>query len=270
MFYKVLDTSKQALHTKLNAWLQEQEEQTYLYNIVIEIRRDHPTLSCRAMYYKILPQTFGRDRFEAICKSWGLASERPINYCRTTNSYGVTRFDNLLTNSTITSINQAFVSDITYFELERFYYITFILDAHSRLILGYSVSDRLTTEKTTLPALKMLIKHRKNSLPKGIIFHSDGGGQYFDKEFLKLTAKYAFRNSMCEQAYENGKAERINGTIKNNYLKHRNIQCYTELVKELERSVSLYNNERPHKSLNYQTPLQVEKEGVVLIRKQGP
>jgi transposase InsO family protein len=63
---------------------------------------------------------------------------------------------------------------------------------------------------------------------------------------------------MCEYAYENGKAERINGIIKNNYLKHRNINSYQDLTKELDRAVSLYNNQRPHKSLNYRTPKEIE------------
>ena len=81
--------------------------------------------------------------------------------------------------------------------------------------------------------------------------------------FLKLTAKYHFRNSMCEYAYENGKAERINGIIKNNYLVFRSINNFQELVKELDRSVSLYNNERPHKSLKYKTPREIEKESIL-------
>ena len=59
---------------------------------------------------------------------------------------------------------------------------------------------------------------------------------------------------MCEYAYENGKAERINGIIQNNYLKNRCINSYQDLTKELDRSVSLYINQRPHKSLNYRTP----------------
>jgi hypothetical protein len=45
MFYNVLDTSKQSIHAKLNRLLKQQEEQTYLYDIVLEIRQDHPTLS---------------------------------------------------------------------------------------------------------------------------------------------------------------------------------------------------------------------------------
>jgi transposase InsO family protein len=241
-----------------------EEEHAYLIDIIKQIRIDHPTMNCRAMYYKIQPQTLGRDKFESLCSVWGLSVEKPMNYHRTTNSFGVKRFDNLLINITVTTINQAFVSDITYFELERFYYITFIMDAYTRYIVGHSVSNRLTTEKTTLPALYQAIKTRKGNLPPNIIFHSDGGGQYYDKDFLALTKHHHFKNSMCEYAYENGKAERINGTIKNNYLKHRRIKSYLDLVKEVDRAVSLYNNDKPHKALNYQTPFEVEKQQVYL------
>ena len=115
----------------------------------------------------------------------------------------------------------------------------------------------------------MALKNRNNSIPKGIIFHSDGGGQYYDKEFLALTQKYGFRNSMCEYAWENGKAERINGVIKNNYLIHRNIKTLDDLVKEVDRSVSLYNNQKPHKALKYQTPTQFEKELIHLDSQQS-
>ena len=250
--------------------MKTQEENSYLIEIIRQIRTDHPTMSCRAMYYKIRPETIGRDKFEALCFEWGYTIEKPINYQRTTYSNGVIRFDNLLINTTVTAINQAFVSDITYYELDRFYYITFILDAYTRYIVGYSVSDRLITEKTTLPALQQAIRTRKNRLPAGIIFHSDGGGQYYDKAFLSLTKKHKFKNSMCEYAYENGKAERINGVIKNNYLKHWNIKSYTELVKHVDRAVSLYNTEKPHKALKYRTPLEIEKEQLSLQQQTKP
>jgi len=256
--------SKQAIHQLLDRRMRTQEENSYLIKIISQIRVDHPTMSCRSMYYKIQPKTLGRDRFEALCYDWGYIIEKPINYHRTTYSNGVIRFDNLMTNTVVTAINQAFVSDITYFELDRFYYITFILDAYTRYIVGYSVSDRLTTEKTTLPALQQAIKTRKNNLPQGIIFHSDGGGQYYDKAFLALTKKHHFKNSMCEYAYENGKAERINGVIKNNYLKHWNIKNYADLVNQVDRAVSLYNKEKPHKALKYKTPLYIEKDQLSL------
>lgn len=259
--------SKQAIHQLLDRRMKKEEENAYLIDIIRQIRLDHPTMNSRAMYYKIRPETIGRDKFEALCFAWGFGVEKSVNYHRTTNSNGVIRFDNLLINKTLTGINQAFVSDITYYELDRFYYITFILDAYTRFIVGYSVSDRLITEKTTLPALQQAINRRKRNLPKGIIFHSDGGGQYYDKSFISLTKKYKFQNSMCECAYENGKAERINGVIKNNYLKHWEIKTYEELTKKVDRAVSLYNTEKPHKALNYRTPLEIEKEQLSLQKQ---
>lgn len=262
--------SKQAVHQLLDRRMQTAEINAYLKEIILQIRADHPTMSCRTMYYKIQPETIGRDKFEALCFTWGYAVEKPVNYHRTTNSNGVIRFDNLMKNVMITGINQAFVSDITYYELDKFYYITFILDAYSRYIIGHTVSDRLTTEKTTLPALQKAIKTRKNNLPNGIIFHSDGGGQYYDKAFLTLTKKHQFKNSMCEYAYENGKAERINGVIKNNYLKHWNIKGYAELIKQVDRAVYLYNKEKPHKALNYRTPFEIEKEQLYLQQQTKP
>jgi hypothetical protein len=42
-------------------------------------------------------------------------------------------------------------------------------------------------------------------VPENIIFHSDGGGQNYDREFLKLTSQCKMQNSMCEFAWEMAK-----------------------------------------------------------------
>ena len=152
----------------------------------------------------------GRDRFEAFCFENGFKVSMKPAYHRTTNSYGVRRFDNLLESIELTSVNQVWVSDITYYRIgEKFYYLTFILDLYSRVIVGYSASENLDTLSTTIPALKMAARTR--NIPKGLIIHSDGGGQYYCKEWLKLTSSHKMRNSMCESVYENAHAERING-----------------------------------------------------------
>ena len=164
---------------------------------------------------------------------------------------------------TITRINQVWQSYITYFELNgRFYYITFIMDAYSRRILGYKLSKRLITEHTTLPALEMAIKLRikESGNLDNLIFHSDGGGQYYDRKFLRLTTMNNFINSMCEYAWENGKAERLNGVIKNNYLKHRRINSFEDLQQEVDRSVYLYNKEKPHIELQRKSPIEFEND----------
>ncbi len=263
--YRAMGVTKQGFHKHLNARLRNDEQACQLLKIIRDIRIDHPTMCCRTMYYKINPSFIGRDRFEALCRQYGYMSNNNKSARRTTNSNGVVRFDNLTIGLKLTSINQLWSSDITYFEIDNtFYYITFILDCFSRRILGHQVSSRLLTEHTTLPALKQAIQNRNHQLPPGIIFHSDGGGQYYDKAFLALTAKYKFNNSMCEFAYENGKAERLNGIIKNNYLKHWTINNLSQLTKQVDRAVRLYNHDKPHLSLCRKTPVEFEKQFPIL------
>lgn len=235
------------------------ELEATLVTLIHKVRENHPTMALRSLYYKIRPEGMGRDRFEAMCIVYGFKTSYPKNYKRTTYSDGVERFPNLISGLEITAVNQVWVSDITYYEVDRrFYYITFVMDAWSRYIKGYQVSDSLRTVATTIPALKKAIKKYKP--PKGIILHSDGGGQYYSKKFLKLTKENSIQNSMAKEAYENPQAERINGTIKNSYLKHWNISNYRELIKSVDRAVKLYNYEKPHKSLNYSTPISIENQ----------
>lgn len=224
--------------------------------LVYEVRKDHPTMNCRDMYYMINPPDMGRDAFERFCKDFGLSSQRAVDMRRTTDSSGVKRFENLASGKILTGIDQIWVSDITYYELNRkFYYLTFIMDGFSRRITGHHVSSRLFTEQTSLPALQMALAARQGKDLTGLVFHSDGGGQYYDAEFLQVTADRGFINSMCEYPWDNGKAERLNGVIKNNYLRHRTMDSFADLVREVDRSVYLYNHEKPHKSLKRVSPI---------------
>ncbi len=265
--YTVASISKQYVHKALIDKFRRLEIESHLILMIHEIREDHPTMGVRDLYFKIRPERMGRDSFEKFCRANNLMSRQKPFRPRTTQSNGVIRFDNLLVNKQISTINQVWQSDITYFELNgRFYFLTFVLDAFSRVILGHSVSDSLGTEFTTLVALRMSINRRKKQKMAlvDLIFHSDGGGQYYAKKFLELTKKYNIQNSMCEYAWENGKAERINGVIKNNYLRHRNIKTYADLVKEVDRSVKLYNTDKPHKELHRIAPLEFEKTFITL------
>jgi transposase InsO family protein len=259
--YTAIGYSKQAIHQYIGRSNRYKEEVFHLIELIRQIRGDHPTMCCRAMYYKINPSYIGRDRFEAICRDFGFTSKRRKAKHKTTDSSGVKRFDNLLNDQVLTDIDQAWSSDITYYEIDgSFYYITFILDCYSRRILGYNVSNRLLTQHTTLPSMRMAVKTRNNQVKQGIIFHSDGGGQYYADEFLSFTEQYHFQNSMCKHAYENGKAERVNGVIKNNYLKHWNINNLSQLVKSVDRAVNLYNEDKPHSSLQRLTPIEFENK----------
>lgn len=269
--YEVAQITKQGFAKQRKRQFSYREEEQYVKEIVLQVRRDHPTMSCRSIYYKMNPVFIGRDRFEKLCREAGLKVVKEKGVKRTTDSSGVKRFPNLLKDKKLGQIDEVWSSDITYFEVEGvFYYLTFILDNYSRRILGHQISSRLLTSQTTIPALKKAIKTRGRNLKQEIIFHSDGGGQYYADEFLEITKAYGFKNSMCEYAWENGKAERVNGVIKNNYLKHWSIKSLGELVKKVDRAVELYNYDKPHISLSRLTPIEFEEKLTTLAITTAP
>jgi putative transposase len=249
--------SKQSFHQKLDRQLVLLEEKEQLLVLVRQIREDHPRMSSRQMYRLLRPAHFGRDRFEAFCFEYGFKVSIKRCFHRTTNSLGVTRFENLLLDYELTGINQVWVSDITYYRIgEKFYYLTFILDLYSRFIVGHSVSEDLSTSRTTIPALKRALT--RNVKP-GLIIHSDGGGQYYCKEWLTLTRDHKMQNSMCESPYENPHAERINGIIKNDYLSGYDPTSLDELITMTLKAVDKYNLEKPHGSLGNISPYRYEQ-----------
>ncbi|MBK7225840.1 MAG: DDE-type integrase/transposase/recombinase [Saprospiraceae bacterium] len=234
--YNCLGKSKQSVHQYLARKVNIEILVYQIRIIVQQVRKDHPMMGVRDIYYKMRPKEIGRDRFEDICKIEGLLVQRARNYRRTTNSLGVTRFENLTIDLKLSRINQLWQSDITYFEIKgRFYYITFIIDSYSRKIVGHSTAKKLKYRINNITSIVICQKKdRKITSEDELILHSDGGGQYSDKEVLRITKAVEIQNSMCEYAVENSKAERINGVIKNNSLKHRSINTYEELVKEVE------------------------------------
>ena len=73
---------------------------------------------------------------------------------------------------------------------------------------------------------------------------------------------------MCEYPWDNGKVERLNGVIKNNYLIHRDINSFEELKKEVARTVLLYNQEKPHIELQRKSPNEFEK--IIFVTDNNP
>ena len=223
------------------------------------------------MYKKIRPETMGRDKFEEYCFSLGLQVTRPRNFRKTTDSTGVVRFPNLIAGRELTHVNQALVSDITYYEMNgRFHYLTFIMDLYNREIVGFNESKSLRTTATIMPAMSMVIRQIGREKLEGIIFHSDGGGQFYAKAFLGLSSELKMQNSMAREVYDNSHAERVNGTIKNDYLIPYNPQNEVALRRELVRAIMNYNTGRPHSSLQGKTPVEYRKTNpgnIMIIKK---
>ena len=258
--YRWLGTTKQNVHQRLNKEMKREEEKEQLKVILRQVREDHPGMGCKALYKKVRPETMGRDKFFEFYGKYGFKITPKKCFRRTTDSSGVIRFPNLIKDRELTGVNQVWVSDITYYEMNsKFYYLTFIMDQYSRRIIGYSASRTLKTVDTTIPALKMALTRIKGNEKEKPIIHSDGGGQYYSKRFLNLT-RGCLRNSMCVNVYENPHAERINGTIKNSYLRGYNPVTERSLNRSLDKAVYMYNHEKTHSSIKHYTPVEYEQK----------
>lgn len=264
--YEFVGLSRQAIWQKIKSartWLAIEE---VIVAQVLALRESHPRMGARKIYEKwsLDPENehlvfgIGRDKFEDILFSNGLKIGKLRSGHRTTYS-GLRRFSNLIAGNSYTDINQVWTSDITYYWIEgSWVYITLILDVYSRYCLAAVLSRTLKTEETTLPALKIALNRRGIKKYPNLIFHSDGGGQYYDESFVKLLRERSIKSSMGLSCYENPFSERINSTMKNEYLLPKKPLTFEALLKELKHTDHLYNTDRPHQSLNYLTPLAYE------------
>lgn len=245
------------------AYLKRKSSQENLYNLVLNtvshVRSIHPIMGLKKIFKLVKPEIIGRDKFIEIGSELGLLIARPKNYQRTTFSNPSCCIPNLTTNLEIRDINQVWVSDITYFSVNSvFYYITFLEDVYSRRILGFSASSNLGAHSCCV-ALNNAIKKRNGSCLSNLIHHSDRGTQYTSNIYLNILKEHNISVSMCNSVYENTHIERVNGIIKGEYLSHSDIRDIETLKSNLKRAVHLYNFERPHWSIGFNTPVEFEK-----------
>ena len=228
--------------------------------MVKAVRERHPSMGARPMFHVLKINSMGINRFERLVSASGLGIEQKRLWIRTTNSnHNYFKYSNLTNGLVLSNINQLWVSDITYWvNGQTHYYLLFILDVFSRLILGYTASDNMYTVNN-LKALGASFRIRKMHQFERLVHHSDKGSQYCSSEYVKALQKANMAISMAGNSLENPYAERLNGIIKNDYLKHFDTGSFAKLKKSLDRAVWLYNNERPHTELDYMTPINFEK-----------
>lgn len=234
------------------------------------IRKKHKRMSCRKMYHKVKDQVpVGRDIFEQIGFNNGFKLHVLKNKFKTTWATKVGIYPNLLEGKTLNDINQAIQSDIFYFNVEgKSHYGISNTDVYSRRLLSLHGSNSLKAMQNAA-AFKKILKHRTKQELEGCIHHSDMGVQYVSDEMKLLFNEYKMIPSMCKLPQENAYAERIQGTIKNEYLEFENL-THKNYQKILDNIMWLYNNERPHESLGNRTPIEFEQYIKAIPPKDRP
>ncbi|WP_438967305.1 IS3 family transposase [Flavobacterium sp.] len=251
--FKVLNISKQAV----NQYQKRQSDFDKKMNCLLieaeELRAEHPGCGIEKMYYTLKPNFIGRDRFIEAFMELGFRIKRNKNYRRTTFASNV-YYPNLIQSMSVYAPSMIWQSDITYiFVGEKFYYAVFIIDVYTKKIVGYEVSNHMRAT-ANMNALQMALNN--NEAP--MIHHSDRGGQYIYGQYINLLKENGTEISMALSAQDNAYAERINKTIKEEYLNYWKPKTIEELKTQLERAVNQYNNKRPHNNLGKQTPVEFE------------
>lgn len=258
--YQSFEISRQAIHQSITHQRRRIQCADKLIIQAQSVRKNHPRMGCRKIAWRIRSKGFGRDKVESLLLQNGFRIKRRVKHVRTTQSQRQVYFPNLIQGIKLNNKNQVVQTDITYYSVgANHYYITFLIDVYTRHIIGYNVGKTLKASEN-IKALMMAIRTRSGEKLQGLIHHSDRGSQYINKEYLSLLESNGIEVSMCNYAWENAYGERINRTIKEEYLEPRSIHNFIQLKREVSKAVRLYNHDRSHNGLHDKmSPIEFEK-----------
>lgn len=157
--------------------------------------------------------------------------------------------------------NQVWVSDITYIRTDKgWVYLTIIMDLYDRKIIGWSISERMETKHTIVPAWMMATSNRP--INDTLIFHSDRGVQYASNTFKKMIEhNHLIKLSMSRKGncWDNAVAESFFKSLKVEWIyPHRFKTKNQAAVAVFEYIETWYNRNRRHSALGGLTILEFE------------
>ena len=201
-------------------------------------------------------------RVERLMDKANLHCRRKKRFVRTTDSNHTFRvYPNVARDLVVVRPNQLWRADITYIRLvQDFIYLAAILDAFSRLVVGWALSRHIDGA-LTVTALKRALQTR--GVAPGLIHHSDQGVQYACDEYVKVLNENGVVISMSRKGnpYDNAMAESFMKTLKAEEVYINEYNTLSEAERNIQQFIeSVYNTKRLHSSLGYVTPGEKEAE----------
>ena len=148
------------------------------------------------------------------------------------------------------------VSDLTYIWTKQgWLYLTIIMDQFDRKIIGWALSDNMTTQDTVTKAWKMAVFNRP--IFSQLIFHSDRGVQYASNEFRALLKQGPVLQSMSRKGncWDNAVAENFFKILKSEMVNHYEFETIWQAKNHVFEFIEgWYNKKRKHGYLGHKTP----------------
>lgn len=239
----------------------EQPDETELKAAIEAVVTAWPTYGYRRVTAQLRRQgwSVNHKRVARLMREMGLQVKIKRKTRKTTDSeHNFPRYPNLVQDLEIVRPNQVWVSDITYIRLRReFVYLAVIMDVFTRGVRGWHLGRSLDQSLTLLALQRALAHHTPE------IHHSDQGVQYAATAYTQLLLEAGVQISMAEvgEAWQNGYAERLMRTIKEEEVDLSDYADYNDAIRQLGRFLDdVYMHKRIHSSLGYLTPAEFEDQ----------
>jgi transposase InsO family protein len=159
------------------------------------------------------------------------------------------------------SPNAAWVSDITYvWTDEGWLYLAGVLDLYSRRVVGWSMSERMTSE-LVVSAVQAALRQRCPEAGE-LLHHSDRGSQYASAAFQAVLREHEITCSMSGvgNCYDNAAMESFFATLKKELIHQERFVTRAQARQRIFEYIEVfYNRERLHSALGYQSPWRFEE-----------
>lgn len=254
---KVLDSARSSYYDQAQS-----PDETVLKAAIEAVAAEWPTYGYRRVTKELRQQKklcVNHKRVRRLMVEMGLQVKRKGKKRQTTNSqHPFPRYPNLVEHLEIIRPDQVWVVDITYIRLgQGFIYLAVIMDVFTRAIRGWHLSRSLDQQLTWVALQRALKDHTPE------IHHSDQGVQYAATAYTHLLEQAHVQISMAEvgAAWQNGYAERLIRTLKEEEVDLSDYQDYTEALRSMGRFLDeVYMHKRIHSSLGYLTPAEFERQ----------
>ncbi len=217
----------------------------------------------------------GRDQVARLMKTLGIEGVRRGRRIRTTRpDEKAARSPDLVERDfTATEPNRLWVTDLTFVPTwQGVAYVCFIVDAFSRMIVGWRVAGHMRTVMV-LDALEMARWQRGTRL-EGLVAHSDAGSQFTSIRYGERLAELGATPSIGSigDSYDNALAETVNGLYKTE-LVYGPDQRPWKKIEDVELAtlswVHWYNTQRLHGYLDDVPPIEYEEAHYAQLAPTG-
>ena len=231
------------------------ERDQKIMNTIDEIYTEYPFYGSRKITWVLRTNyhhQINRKKVQRLMRLMGLEAIYPRRKPNTSLSHPQHRkYPYLLQNLAIIRPNQVWGTDITYIKLETGWaYLVAFIDWFSRYVISWELSHTLEI------AFCLTARDRALQVATPEISNSDQGSHFTSEQFLSPLLHNNVRISMDGRGrcMDNIFTERLWRTVKYENVYLKSYRTIAEANAGLTDYFQFYNTERPHQSLEYQTP----------------